>query len=131
MDGTGRSDAARDLRAAGRTSPRRRRAGAGAAGQPAGGVPAPEGAQGRGTGHRPARGQPSRLSARSRWGGRSARLPRPVLDPVSGGLQAGRRTSPKGGLMTPQVLDTSVRTSITVQAPIERAFKVFTEGIGT
>jgi uncharacterized protein YndB with AHSA1/START domain len=33
--------------------------------------------------------------------------------------------------MTPQVLDTSVRTSITVRAPIEPTFKVFTEGIGT
>jgi uncharacterized protein YndB with AHSA1/START domain len=33
--------------------------------------------------------------------------------------------------MTPQVLDTFVRTRITVQAPIERAFRVFTEGIGT
>jgi len=33
--------------------------------------------------------------------------------------------------MTPQVLDTSVRTQITVQAPIERAFRVFAEGIGT
>jgi uncharacterized protein YndB with AHSA1/START domain len=34
-------------------------------------------------------------------------------------------------MTAPQVLETSVRTSITVQAPIERAFKVFTEGIGT
>jgi uncharacterized protein YndB with AHSA1/START domain len=31
----------------------------------------------------------------------------------------------------PQVLDTSVRTSITVEAPIETAFEVFTAGIGT
>jgi uncharacterized protein YndB with AHSA1/START domain len=33
--------------------------------------------------------------------------------------------------MTTQAEATSVRTSTTVQAPIERAFKVFTEGIGT
>jgi uncharacterized protein YndB with AHSA1/START domain len=33
--------------------------------------------------------------------------------------------------MTSQALDTSVRTSITVHAPIERAFAVFTDGIGT
>ncbi len=33
--------------------------------------------------------------------------------------------------MNTQVTDTSVRTAITVQAPIERAFTVFTEGIGT
>ena len=33
--------------------------------------------------------------------------------------------------MTTQVSDTAVRTSVTVEAPIERAFSVFTEGIGT
>jgi uncharacterized protein YndB with AHSA1/START domain len=33
--------------------------------------------------------------------------------------------------MTMQATDSSVRTSITVEAPIERAFTVFTEGIGT
>jgi uncharacterized protein YndB with AHSA1/START domain len=33
--------------------------------------------------------------------------------------------------MTMQATDSSVRTSITVEAPIERAFTLFTEGIGT
>ncbi len=33
--------------------------------------------------------------------------------------------------MSTQVSDTAVRTSITVEAPIERAFSVFTEGIGS
>jgi uncharacterized protein YndB with AHSA1/START domain len=33
--------------------------------------------------------------------------------------------------MTMQATDTSVQTSITVQAPIERAFSLFTDGIGT
>jgi uncharacterized protein YndB with AHSA1/START domain len=33
--------------------------------------------------------------------------------------------------MTMQTAETSVRTSITVEAPIARAFSVFTEGIGT
>lgn len=33
--------------------------------------------------------------------------------------------------MSMQVTDTSVRTSIIVEAPIARAFSVFTEGIGT
>jgi uncharacterized protein YndB with AHSA1/START domain len=33
--------------------------------------------------------------------------------------------------MAAQALETSVRRSITVQAPIDHAFKVFTEGIGT
>ena len=32
--------------------------------------------------------------------------------------------------MTTQTHDTSVRSSVVVQAPIERAFKVFTEGFG-
>jgi uncharacterized protein YndB with AHSA1/START domain len=34
-------------------------------------------------------------------------------------------------MTAPQVLETSVRTSITVEAPIEQAFNVFTEGIGS
>jgi uncharacterized protein YndB with AHSA1/START domain len=33
--------------------------------------------------------------------------------------------------MTMQAMETSVRTSITVEAPVERAFEVFTKGIGT
>lgn len=33
--------------------------------------------------------------------------------------------------MTPQLTDTSVQTSITVDAPIERAFSIFTEGMAT
>src|SRR5215467_1202654 len=33
--------------------------------------------------------------------------------------------------MSTQTTDTSVRTSIVVDAPIERAFSVFTDGIGT
>jgi uncharacterized protein YndB with AHSA1/START domain len=33
--------------------------------------------------------------------------------------------------MTMQAAETSVRTSITVETPIERAFSVFTDGIGT
>jgi uncharacterized protein YndB with AHSA1/START domain len=34
-------------------------------------------------------------------------------------------------MTTPQAIDTSIRTSTTVEAPIERAFEVFTEGIGS
>jgi uncharacterized protein YndB with AHSA1/START domain len=33
--------------------------------------------------------------------------------------------------MTMQATDTAVRTSITVEAPIDRAFSLFTDGIGT
>lgn len=34
-------------------------------------------------------------------------------------------------MTAPQVLDTSVRTETTVEAPVEHAFKVFTDGIGS
>jgi DNA-binding transcriptional ArsR family regulator/uncharacterized protein YndB with AHSA1/START domain len=37
----------------------------------------------------------------------------------------------QGGAMNTQTIDTSVRTAVVVEAPIERAFSVFTEGIGT
>jgi DNA-binding transcriptional ArsR family regulator/uncharacterized protein YndB with AHSA1/START domain len=37
----------------------------------------------------------------------------------------------KGELMSTQATETSVRTSIVVEAPLERAFSVFTEGIGS
>ena len=33
--------------------------------------------------------------------------------------------------MTTQATDTAVRTEVVVEAPIERAFSVFTEGIGS
>ena len=33
--------------------------------------------------------------------------------------------------MTTQASSTAVETSVVVEAPIERAFSVFTEGIGT
>jgi uncharacterized protein YndB with AHSA1/START domain len=33
--------------------------------------------------------------------------------------------------MTTQITDTAVRTSVTVHAPIEKAFSVFTDGIGS
>ncbi len=42
-----------------------------------------------------------------------------------------RRRRKRGGLMTAQATDTSVRASIVVDAPIERAFSVFTKGIET
>src|SRR5207249_7963604 len=43
------------------------------------------------------------------------------------GLQDGRRATEKGDPMSIQAADTSVRTSIVVEAPVARAFKVFTE----
>src|SRR5262249_37829857 len=39
-------------------------------------------------------------------------------------------TTATGGPMTAQAQETSVRTQITIQAPIERAFKVFTADFG-
>jgi DNA-binding transcriptional ArsR family regulator/uncharacterized protein YndB with AHSA1/START domain len=46
-------------------------------------------------------------------------------------FKAAAEATRRGGLMTMQATETSVRTSITVETPVERAFTVFTEGIGT
>src|SRR5262249_12949955 len=45
--------------------------------------------------------------------------------------QADARRTRRGGLMTPRATDTAVRESIVVDAPIERAFSVFTDNIAT
>src|SRR5206468_9023142 len=79
----------------------------------------------------PAGGQPPHLPARPGRGRRPAGLPRPVLEPGPDRLQGGRRATRPGGLMTTQAADTSVRSSVVVEAPIERAFTVFTDQIGT
>ena len=90
-----RPDAPRDLRAARRAPARGRRARRRAAGQPPRRLAAPEGAQGRRARHRPCRR--ARVASTSRPGGarRAARLPRPVLEPIPGRLQGGRRATAK------------------------------------
>src|SRR5215211_3702431 len=130
MDGARRPDEARDLRASRGSPARGRRARRRLTGQPPGRLTAPQGAEGRGTGGRPARGKSPHLSARSRRGRHASRRPRPVLDESPGGLQGSRRTTNRGGLMSTQAAETSVRTSIVVEAPMERAFTVFTEDFG-
>src|SRR5579859_1263141 len=127
--GTRRPHAAGDLRAPRGATDGRRRARAGAAGEPAGSLTAPAGAQGRGPRRRPARGQPAHLSTESGGSRRSALVPRRLLEPILGGLQGGRRERRRGS-MSLQAQDTVVRASVEVEAPIERAFSVFTEDIG-
>src|SRR5262249_42761630 len=53
-----------------------------------------------------------------------------LLAPGIGGLQDSGRATKQGGDMSTQVAETSVATSIVVDAPIERAFRVFTEEFG-
>ena len=71
--------------------------------------------------------QPPHLPARPGRGRRAARLPRPVLEPEP--WRRSRRPSSKrrGGHMSHQAAETSARTSVVVEAPLERAFRVFTE----
>src|SRR5712692_9264757 len=74
---------------------------------------------------RPRRGNQAHLPGRPDRSGRAARPARPLLEPGAGQLQRDRRTD-RGGCMTAQAQDTTVRTEIVVEAPIDRAFQVFT-----
>src|SRR5215218_86254 len=129
MDGARRSHATRDLRAAGRPAERGRGARPRPAGQPARRLAAPQGPQGRRVGRRPAGREPPHLPRRPRRPRRAARRPRPLLEQRPGRLQGPRRTPTGGGLVT-TAQGTSVRHQIVVDAPIERAFSVFTKDFG-
>src|SRR5262245_27669691 len=132
MDGSGRSDPACNLPAPRRRPPGGRRAGRRAARQPAGRLAAPQSAQGRAPGDRPARRQSPHLPARPRRGRGAPRPARPVLVQGPDGLPDRRRaTNGGGGLMTTRTHDLAVRRQIVVAAPIERAFRVFTEDFGS
>src|SRR5262249_20569438 len=69
---------------------------------------------------------------RDRAGGdrRPPSLLRPVLEPCARGVQGRRRAADEGGPMSTPTQDTSVRVEVVVEAPVERAFSVFTEGFG-
>src|SRR5262249_38225381 len=85
-----------------------------------GGVTAPQGAAaGRPGGPAPG-GQPLHLPGRPTPPADHARLPRSVLGPRSGSLQARRRT---GGYVI------SVKKQIVVETSQQRAFRTFTDGI--
>src|SRR5215210_6422629 len=122
-----RPDAAGDVRASGATAACGRRARGRAARQPSRGLPAPEGAQGGGPRDRSTRRQPPHLSRRSGGGGGLALAARPVLESSAGDLQGGRRAGRGGGRMTTQAQSETVRQEIVVEAPVDRAFRVFTE----
>ena len=130
-----RPQQARHRRVPGRTATGRRRACRRAADQPAGGLAAPEGAQGSGAGHRAGSRHPPDLSAQPGGRGRPARSARHVLEPRAGRLPGRRRTSRCRRATGRRSHDpdsdrdrTHGRSSS--QAPIERAFTVFTERFG-
>src|SRR5215207_4962006 len=129
MDGARRSHATRDLRAARRSPERGRGARGRPAGQPARRLAAPQGPQGRRHGRRPAGREPPHLPRQPRRPRRAARRPRPLLEQRPGRLQGPSGTPTGGGLMT-TAEGTSVRHQVVVDAPIERAFSVFTKDFG-
>src|ERR1700676_4325980 len=99
--------------------------------QSARGVAASQGAQGRRAGRRRACRHPPHLSHQSRRSSRTPRRPGPVLEQRPRGLQGRRRTTRRGGLMSTPPPAPSIRHEIVVEAPIERAFSVFTDGFGS
>src|SRR5690606_17305891 len=58
-------------------------------------------------------------------------LARPVLEQDPGGLQNCRRATTRGVTMNTDISIAPVKQSVVVEAPIERAFKVFTEEFGS
>src|SRR5580698_5777259 len=62
---------------------------------------------------------------------RDPRLLRAVLAAVPGQVQGRSKPANTGGHMTTQVQETSVTTQTVVDAPIDHAFRVFTDGIGS
>src|SRR5206468_11847277 len=80
------------------------------------------------------RGPPSRqaahLSGRPGGAGGAARRARSVLEPDAGRVQADRGSPSEGAPMSGSTSSTTVHASIVVDAPIERAFAVFTGQFG-
>src|SRR4051794_15996633 len=91
----------------------------------------PQGAEGRGARDRPGRRDAAALPGRSALRRGAALVLRRFLDQGARRVRGGGRARPRGGSMTEQVAGATVRREVTVQAPVERAFSVFTEGIAT
>jgi uncharacterized protein YndB with AHSA1/START domain len=66
---------------------------------------------------------------RERVGALGARLER-FWNRALAAYKAAVENTTKGGTMSTQAQETSIRTQVVVEAPIERAFKVFTEDFG-
>src|SRR3954447_22413722 len=92
---------------------------------------APQGAEGCGARDRPGRRNAAALPGRSALRRGAALVLRQFLDQGARRVRGGGRARPRGGTMTEQVAGATVRREVTVQAPVERAFSVFTEGIAT
>src|SRR5262245_16066197 len=104
------------------------------AGEPSGGVAAPEGLEGGGSRGGPARGRAPRLLHRSAGTRRVARMARSVLGSGAGGVPGrsgnGGETAKGERAMTATVTIAPVRKSIRVNASQAHAFEVFTAGLG-
>src|SRR5690606_22294571 len=109
---------------------RRGRAGRAVADQPPSGLPAPEGAQGERPRQRRDRRHPAHLPARPGRRPGAAGPARHVLEPRHGQLRSHSPRPHTGGAAMTQATDTVVHKEIVVEAPLERAFSVFTERFG-
>src|SRR3954447_20979501 len=127
MDGAGRCHPTGDLRASRRASAACRRAGPGVPGLSPRGLAASPGSQGRGARDRQASWQPAHLRGRPGRTDGAPRAARSVLEQGPGELQSDRRGIGGGGRMTTQAQQSSIQTEVVVDAPVGRAFRVFTE----
>src|SRR5215469_1396915 len=106
-----------------------RAAGVRAAGEPVGGFSAFEDPQGRWPGGGHGCGYAPDLPAQPGRAGSVAGSARHVLAAGAGRVRRGRGSADRGGMMT-QTKAATVRKQIVVDAPIERAFTVFTNRFG-
>src|ERR1700723_2536664 len=104
-------------------------AGGRAAGEPVGGVAAPEDPQGRRAGRGHGGGNAEDLPAQPGRPGSVAGPTRHILAAGIGRVRRCRGSTSRGGLMA-QTEAVTVRKQVVVDTPIERAFTVFTDRFG-
>src|SRR6185437_9866828 len=129
MGSAGRRHAPGHRGVPGRGAPGGGAAGGRAAGEPVGGIPASEDPQGRRPGGGYGSGDAPDLPAQPRRAGGVAGSARHLLAAGAGRVRRGRGSAGRGGVMT-QADTATVRRQVVVDAPIERAFSVFTERFG-
>src|SRR3954449_156609 len=127
MDGAGRCHSTGDLRASRGAPAAGRRAGPGGSGLSPRRLAASPGSQGRRARDRQAPRQPPHLRGRPGRPGGAPHAAGSVLEQGPGELQSDRRAIGGGGRMTTQAQQSSIQTEILVDAPVDRAFRVFTE----
>src|SRR5262249_60478348 len=100
-------------------------------GRPAGGVAAPARAKAGGSGDGPGTGHAARLPDRSRRPWRDPPLARPVLGPGTHRVSGRVRGETGADVMTTIAISPApVRRSVKVNAAPQKAFQVFTSGMG-